>query len=70
MLTDAESLWANRHRLFGQAPEYAKALFGNITFLVDTFPIEIFRSSSSTWRLATWQGKYKAFIMKVQVRSF
>jgi hypothetical protein len=69
MQADAESLWAIRQELFGQAPEYAKTLFGNITFLVDTFPIVIQRASDALWRLATYQGKYKEFIMKVQVSA-
>lgn len=67
MLRDAESLWAIRDRLGGQAPAYARELFGNITFLVDTFPIVILRASSALWRSATYQGKYKQFIMKAQV---
>lgn len=69
MLQDAESLWAVRDQLFGQAPDYARAIFGNITFLVDTFPIVIQRSSLALWREFTYQGKYKEFIFKCQVHS-
>jgi hypothetical protein len=70
MLRDAESLWALRRQLSGQPPEYAKALFGDVTFLVDSFPIVILRSKLREWRLATYQGKYKEFIMKCQVCLF
>src|SRR5690349_18703873 len=61
MLNDAESLWHLRHTLGCVAPQYARDLFGDVTFLVDTFPIRILRASSAIWRAATYQGKYKEF---------
>jgi len=67
MLQDADSLWSVRRQLNGQAPEFAKRLFGDVTFLVDTFPVVILRSKMKSWRHATYQGKYKQFIMKCQV---
>jgi hypothetical protein len=64
---DAESLWARRNEINGPLPQYIREMFGDVVFLVDSFPIVILRAGSSLWRLATYQGKYKQFIMKAQV---
>lgn len=64
---DVDQLWAARRELFGQPPDYASDLFGDVTFLVDTFPIVILRSKMAIWRRATYSGKYKDFVLKVQV---
>lgn len=66
---DVDQLWAARRHLFGQPPDYAADLFGDVTFLVDTFPIVILRSRQAEWRRATYSGKYKEFVLKCQVRS-
>jgi hypothetical protein len=64
---DVEALWSARRELFGQAPNYAVRIFGDLTFLVDTFPIVVLRSKQRPWRRGTFSGKYKEHVLKAQV---
>lgn len=64
---DVEALWSARRELFGQPPNYAVRIFGDVTFLVDTFPIVVLRSKQRAWRRGTFSGKYKEHVLKAQV---
>jgi hypothetical protein len=66
MQHDVDRVWASRRDL-GQPPDYARRLFNDVTFLVDTFPIVITRSKRKQWRRATYSGKYKQFVLKAQM---
>lgn len=68
MAWDVERMWAAR-REFAQAPDYARRVFGDVTFLVDTFPVIVQRASQSDWRRGTYSGKYKQFVLKCQVSA-
>ena len=56
--------WENK--IFQQNP--CTAFFGRGCFgYVDTFPIKIQRPKKKEWRRATYSGKYKHHVLKVQV---
>jgi len=66
-----DAVWRDRQHIVGALPPAdVELLFGDDSEgIVDTYPIRVRRPKLRSWRKSTRQGKYKDYILKVQVVS-